>query len=80
MKNLKKLTRKRLEFISGGDTAYAFCLDGTCPPVSPGYSSYCSGDFCFKNYNGSGGSGSGGCTELKRFCQDWETGCGCVYF
>lgn len=84
MKNLKKLARKELSTISGGDTPYAFCnVDNTCPPPFPsgssnGYSSYCSDGICYRVYTGSGG-GNPGCTEPQRFCQSWESGCGCVY-
>lgn len=79
MKNLKKLTRRDLGLIIGGDTAYAFCLDGSCPSPGAGYASYCSGDTCYKYFTGSPGGGSG-CTEPKHLCESWETGCGCVYF
>lgn len=79
MKNSKKLTRRDLVLISGGDTAYAFCLDGVCPPAGPGYDTYCSGDVCYKRFTGGGGPG-GGCNEPTRLCQSWEIGCGCVYF
>ncbi|AZA51346.1 hypothetical protein EG346_12450 [Chryseobacterium carnipullorum] len=78
MKNLKKLTRKQLELISGGDTAYAICdADGYCPPTIGSY--YCSGGMCYRSSEG-GGNPGGSCTEPKRLCQPWETGCGCVYF
>lgn len=81
MKNLKKLTRKDLELINGGDTAYAICdADGYCPPGFPANSStYCSNGICYRTTPGGGGSGGGGCHEPQRFCQEWETGCGCVY-
>lgn len=80
MKNLKKLTRQDLILISGGDTSYAFCDEsGYCPPTFPSsYSTYCSNGICYKSNPGGGGSG-GGCHEPTRFCQEWETGCGCVY-
>lgn len=82
MKNLKKLKRSQLVLISGGDTAYAFCLDGVCPPTHGSY--YCNGDICYRVTGGGGGNpgGPGGvtpCHEPQRFCQEWETGCGCVY-
>lgn len=82
MKNLKKLKRSQLVLISGGDTAYAFCLDGVCPPTHGSY--YCSGDICYRSTGGGGntGGGPGGgtpCHEPQRFCQEWETGCGCHY-
>lgn len=82
MKNLKKLKRSQLVLISGGDTAYAVCLDGYCPPTSGYY--YCSGDTCYRSTGGGnpgGGPGTGGtpCHEPLRFCQEWETGCGCRY-
>ncbi|MCW3159811.1 bacteriocin-like protein [Chryseobacterium oryctis] len=80
MKNLKKLTRKELVNISGGDTAYAFCDEsGVCPPTFPSSAStYCSNGICYRVTSG-GGSGGGGCNEPQRLCQPWETGCGCVY-
>ncbi|SHG40385.1 bacteriocin-like protein [Chryseobacterium vrystaatense] len=78
MKNLKKLTRKQLGFISGGDVAYALCdMDGNCPPTFGSY--YCSGGTCYRS-TGGGGNPGGGCNEPQRICQEWETGCGCVYF
>jgi hypothetical protein len=77
MKNLKKLTRKQLEFISGGDTAYAICdIDGNCLPTLGSY--YCSNGTCYRSDGG--GNPGGGCHEPQRLCQEWETGCGCVYF
>ncbi|WP_083190152.1 hypothetical protein [Chryseobacterium artocarpi] len=83
MKNLKKLKRSQLVLISGGDTAYAVCLDGYCPPTFGSY--YCSGDTCYRSTGGGGNPGGGGpggggtpCHEPIRFCQEGETGCGCV--
>jgi len=81
MKNLKKLTRKDLVFISGGDTPFAFCdADGNCPPGFPsgGGNSYCSNGICYRTSPGGGGPG-GGCFEPQHLCESWETGCGCVY-
>jgi hypothetical protein len=80
MKNLNKLTRKDLGLINGGDIAYAFCIDGVCPPLGAGYITYCDGDKCFKTPKPGGGNPGGGCHEPRHFCQEWETGCGCVYF
>lgn len=84
MKNLKKLKRSQLVLISGGDSAYAFCdMDGYCPPTSGSY--YCSNGTCYRVSGGGGGGsnpgggGGGSCNEPMRFCQEWETGCGCVY-
>ncbi|WP_265427910.1 bacteriocin-like protein [Chryseobacterium sp. YIM B08800] len=81
MKNLKKLTRKDLQLISGGDQSYAVCDEnGTCPPPFPSGagSYYCSNGICYRVNNG-GGSSGGGCHEPIRLCQPGETGCGCVY-
>ena len=76
MKNLKKLTRKQLEFISGGDIAYGICdADGNCPRTIGSY--YCNDGICYRVAGG--GHPGGGCTEPKHLCQEWETGCGCVY-
>lgn len=76
MKNLKKLKRNQLVLISGGDTPYALCdMDGNCPPTTGSY--YCSGGTCYKVSGG--GGGNPGCNEPTRLCQEWETGCGCVY-
>ncbi|MDH5032139.1 MULTISPECIES: hypothetical protein [Chryseobacterium] len=76
MKNLKKLKRNQLVLISGGDTPYALCdMDGNCPPTIGSY--YCSGGTCYRVSEG--GGGDPGCTEPMRLCQEWETGCGCVY-
>ncbi len=82
MKNLKKLKRNQLVLISGGDTAYALCVDGVCP-LTHGYY-YCSGDTCYRSLSGGGtggGTGGGGthCNEPQRFCMEGESGCGCVY-
>ncbi len=55
MKNLKKLKRNQLVLISGGDTAYALCVDGVCPPTHGYY--YCSGDTCYRSLSG-GGTGA----------------------
>ncbi|AZA51768.1 hypothetical protein [Chryseobacterium sp. G0201] len=79
MKNLKKLTRKDLVLIGGGDTAYGFCDEsGYCPPTFPSSAStYCINGICYRTTSG-GGPGTG-CHEPQRFCQEWETGCGCVY-
>lgn len=77
MKKLKKLTRKQLGFISGGDTAYAICdMDGNCPPTVGSY--YCSNGTCYRSEGG--GNPGGGCQEPQRLCEPWDTGCGCVYF
>ncbi|AZA84891.1 hypothetical protein C1637_19105 [Chryseobacterium lactis] len=83
MKNLKKLKRNQLVLIAGGDTPYALCdLDGNCPPTAG--SSYCNDGTCYRVTGGGGGNPGGGgggiiCHEPMRFCQEWETGCGCVY-
>lgn len=83
MKNRKKLTRKQLEFIKGGDNPYALCdMNGECPPTAGSY--YCSDGVCYSfnpgsNPGGGGGGGGGGCNEPQRLCMSWETGCGCVY-
>lgn len=80
MKHLRKLTRKDLQIISGGDQSYAFCdQNGVCPPPYPGGagSYYCSNGLCYRSSSNSGGSG--GCNEPQRLCSFWETGCGCVY-
>lgn len=85
MKNSKKLTRKELVFISGGDTPFAICdVDGKCPPGFPGGgNSYCSDGICYRVNPGGGGPGGGGpgggCIQPQHLCQSWETGCGCVY-
>ncbi|WP_288460106.1 hypothetical protein [uncultured Chryseobacterium sp.] len=77
MKNLKKLKRSQLVLISGGDVAYAVCdMDGNCPPTVGSY--YCNDDICYR-VTGGGGGGGGWCNEPIRLCQEWETGCGCVY-
>lgn len=79
MKNLKKLARKELSLISGGDSPYALCdVEGNCPRTFPGYSTYCSDGICYRVSNG-GGGGSPGCMEPQHLCESWETGCGCVY-
>jgi len=79
MKNLKKLARKELSLISGGDTPYALCdVDGNCPSTFPNSSTYCSNGICYRTNQGGGGPGPG-CHEPMRLCQEWETGCGCVY-
>lgn len=79
MKNVKKLARKELVLIHGGDTAYAICdQDGTCPPTFPSNAqTYCSGGICYRVTTGGGGGGA--CHEPKHLCESWETGCGCVY-
>lgn len=80
MKNLRRLTRKDLLLISGGDQSYAFCdQNGICPPPFPSNSGsyYCSNGICYRS--STGGESGGGCTEPQRLCESWETGCGCVY-
>ncbi|WP_027385774.1 bacteriocin-like protein [Chryseobacterium gregarium] len=80
MKNLKKLARKELSVIHGGDTAYAFCdSSGVCPPTFPSNAqTYCSDGICYR-ITGGGNPGGGGCHEPSHFCESWETGCGCIY-
>ncbi|MDH6250576.1 hypothetical protein M2347_000303 [Chryseobacterium sp. H1D6B] len=51
MRNLKKLTRKELEFINGGnDLELPICdLDGNCPPGFPiTFPTYCENGICYR--------------------------------
>ncbi|MDR2236417.1 MAG: hypothetical protein LBE92_09850 [Chryseobacterium sp.] len=78
MKNRKKLTRKQLEFINGGDTSYALCdMDGQCPPTAGSY--YCRDGICYVSNGNPGGGDGGSCHKPKRLCMPWETGCECSY-
>ena len=72
LKGGKLLSKTEQKLINGGGPV-AFCdASGNCPPNTT-----CIDGLCYTN--GGGGNPPGGCNEPVRFCQEWETGCNCVY-